>query len=228
MSYLPGMEPPAEPVPPSLPDLAAGLETALFFDIETAGLAVDSAVTMIATLCGDRLRVYLRGADLNDFLGRLEEPGLAVSFNGAGFDVPRLLNTFHIPAFGRPHLDLRPVCRQHGLTGGLKKIERDLGIHRPADLQGVTGEDAEWMWRGWERDRDAGLLRRLIRYCAADVIALRLLAERLLNRPPPLAAWSLLDSLSAPTPEVAAAPLPPFADRSHERLRAHLRRKKNL
>jgi hypothetical protein len=48
MSYLPGMAPPPEPAAPGLDDLAAAFESALFFDIETAGLASDSPVTMIA------------------------------------------------------------------------------------------------------------------------------------------------------------------------------------
>ena len=113
-----------------------------------------------------------------DWVGQVE---LLVSFNGATFDVPRVLDHFRIPALPCAHLDLREVTRQMGIKGGLKKLEQAFGVERPADLQGMTGEDAEWLWRAWERDRDQAARDKLIRYCQADVIGLRTLARQLLR-----------------------------------------------
>ena len=61
----------------------------------------------------------------------------------------------------------------------------------------MTGEDADRMWRAWEMDRDVVLCKKLLRYCAADVIALRHLATHLLGRLRPDFPWTLLDSIGA-------------------------------
>ena len=96
---------------------------------------------------------------------------------------------------------------------------------RPPDVTGMSGEDAEWMWRAWERDRDAGMRRRLLRYCATDVITLQALAAQLIGRPAP-PDFALLDTIAdAPS----AAPAPPAAGAGDDpltaRLRAHHRRR---
>lgn len=227
MSFLPGFENFAETVPPGLNDLAQAFERAAYFDIETDGLEATSRVTMIACLLGDRLDVFVRGENLDDFLARLDEAELAVSFNGTTFDVPRIVDAFRIPAFPRPHLDLRAACKARGWKGGLKPIERTLGIERPHDIRGMTGEDADWMWRAWEKDRDEAIRARLIRYCAADVVALRQLAGRLLEREVE-PGFALLDRIAPPVPAAPVqAPVVPAGDAAtYERLRAHLRRQK--
>jgi uncharacterized protein YprB with RNaseH-like and TPR domain len=226
MTFLPGMEAFADPTPPGLEDLARAFDRAAYFDIETEGLQTGSRVTMIACLLGDRLEVFVRGENLDDFLGRLDDAELAVTFNGTTFDVPRIVDAFRIQTFPRPHLDLRAACKAKGWKGGLKPIERMLGIERPSDIRGMTGEDADWMWRAWEKDRDETIRARLIRYCAADVVALRQLAGRLLDRDVE-PGFSLLDRIAPPVPAAVAAPIPvPVGDAAtYERLRAHLRRK---
>lgn len=226
--FLPGLEEFAPCADLGLDDLAAAPERAAFFDIETEGLGVTARVTMIACLLGGRLEIFERGGNLDGFLARIEEASLLVSFNGATFDEPRLLDHFRIPRLPRPHLDLRKTCKARGLTGGLKKIERAVGILRPADISGMSGEDADWMWRAWEKDRDEAIHTRLLRYCAADVVALELLAHHLLGRPIPASPWALLDAMPPPVepPEPAAAPVATVADPNYERLRAHVRKRR--
>lgn len=219
---LPGFAAPAAPRLPTMDTLRGRLASAAFFDIETDGLAAGSRVTMIACLTGSRLEVFTHGRDLDQFLQRTEETELLVSFNGRTFDVPRLLDAFHLPSLGRDHLDLRPVCKAAGHAGGLKQIEKSLGIIRPPDITGVTGEDAQWMWRAWEKDGDTGLRDRVVRYCAADVVALRLLAAKLLEVPAEM-DFSILDRLvvnfdTAPTSAPAAT-----GDPRYERLRTRAR-----
>ena len=222
--FLPGLENFATCDDLGIHDLAAAPERAAYFDIETDGLGSGARVTMIACLLGGRLDVFERG-QLDGFLARIEEASLLVSFNGATFDEPKLLNHFRIPRFARPHLDLRKTCKTRGITGGLKQIERSLGLHRPADIAGLTGEDADWMWRAWEKDGDAALHQKLLRYCAADVVSLELLAHHLLGRALPQDPWTPLETIVVSASPETASPAPPTSDPNYERLRAHVRKR---
>jgi hypothetical protein len=97
-------------------------------------------------------------------------------------------------------VDLRWLCHHAGWRGGLKKIERAIGIRRPPDLDGVGGEEAVWLWRAWDERRDECARRTLERYCSADTAMLKLLAGRLCARqgaaveiPEEAALWRCID-----------------------------------
>jgi uncharacterized protein YprB with RNaseH-like and TPR domain len=159
--------------------LAQWFDQASFFDIETSGLEVDSIVTLVCCHHGDQPLRFLADENLDDFLDLLEQVKLLVSFNGASFDVPRVLDRFHIPQLPCAHIDLRWLCHHVGWCGGLKKIERALGLCRPPDLDGLGGAEAVWMWQAWSENRDERARRTLERYCSADTAMLKLLAGRL-------------------------------------------------
>ena len=226
-SFLPGMEAFDTPQEPVLEDLAAAFDRAVFFDIETEGLEHDADITMISSLSGSDLRAFVKDENIDGFLAVLESAPLLVSFNGTSFDVPHILRRFHIPSLPCPHLDLRRVCKARGISGGLKKIERAVGILRPPDVLGVTGEDACWMWTAWRKDGDRSFRDRLVRYCMADAVALRLLALHLLNRPADPAPWAVLNaSNTAPAPGgEAPVAAPATVDAAYERLREHHRQR---
>jgi uncharacterized protein YprB with RNaseH-like and TPR domain len=227
--FLPGMENLATCDDLGLDDLARHLSRAAFFDIETEGLGKEAGVTMIACLLGNHVDVFTRDANLDEFLSRIESADLLVSFNGATFDEPKLLDHFRIPNLPRPHLDLRKLCKVRGITGGLKQIEKRIGLFRPADIAAMSGEDADWMWRAWEKDHDEALRRKLLRYCAADVVALRHLAAHLLGEALPENPWALLSDI--PAQEKAGIAESPASgtprDAAYERLRAHHRKHRN-
>ena len=214
----------------ALQQLSEHFERAGYFDIET----MSYGISMIAVLQGDRLHTFVRGENLDDFLDILDRIPLLVSFNGISFDVPQVLRHFHLAELPCPHLDLRPVCKTHGLTGGLKLIEKSLGICRPDDVRGLGGDDAMLLWKRWEVDRDEAARRRVIRYCRADVVGLREIASHLIDQhvkpfaEPPPSLWGLLDQDTGACPgqEPAAGTLtPPVVNRGlYERLRAKARR----
>lgn len=154
---------------------------ASFFDIETDGLDLDAQVTVIACLHRGQIHHFVRGENLDQFLDLLEETELLVSFNGASFDIPQLCRTWCIPDLGVAHIDLRWQCYHQNLRGGLKDIERRLGIARPEDLQGVDGEEAVWLWDDWQRRGDRVAYQRLVRYCCADVLTLSMVTDALLR-----------------------------------------------
>jgi len=154
-----------------------------FFDIETTGLSWDGEVTVIGFRGKDGVQTFVRGRDLDSFLDVLSDDiALLVSFNGSAFDVPWLERLFHLPELPCAHLDLRWICHHLGLTGGLKRIERELGIRRPPDLTGVDGLEAVRLWERWALYGDATALARLTRYCATDVLGLAAVTEAVLER----------------------------------------------
>lgn len=150
-----------------------------FFDIETSGLEVDSIVTLVCCFHDGQPLRFLANENLDEFLDLLENVRLLASFNGASFDVPRVLDRFHIPELPCPHVDLRWLCHHVGWRGGLKKIERGLGLRRPPDLEGLGGAEAVWLWQAWTENHDARARRTLERYCAADTVMLKMLAGKL-------------------------------------------------
>jgi uncharacterized protein YprB with RNaseH-like and TPR domain len=128
------------------------------------------------------LRTFVENENLDEFLELLDDVSLLASFNGSSFDVPRILDAFHIPELPCPHIDLRWVCHHQGWKGGLKDITEKLGIKRPGDLQYADGLLAVQLWYRWMNHNDEVALKQLLRYCGSDVILLLLLAQRLAGR----------------------------------------------
>lgn len=147
-----------------------------FFDIETTGLDSDTSdVTTVSLHRDGDTRTLVRGRDLTrDALAReLAGASVLVSFNGKRFDQPFLESNFDLD-IDTPHLDLLYPCRRLDLTGGLKRIERDLGIGR--DGMDVDGREAVRLWRQYEAG-DQAALERLVRYNRHDAENLRTLLE---------------------------------------------------
>ena len=80
-----------------------------------------------------------------------------------------------VPAI--PHVDLKHTLRRLGHTGGLKRIERELGIERDRRGEYMTGEDAVYLWRLWERRGKKNALDLLIEYNSEDCRNLKTLAN---------------------------------------------------
>jgi uncharacterized protein len=95
-----------------------------------------------------------------------------VTYNGSAFDMVKL-KKFGV-TFIVPHLDLKPLCSRLGLKGGLKNIEKQLGIFRPDHLQG-SAVDA---WKAFWASGDKEWLQLLVDYNEADAVNLHQLAEK--------------------------------------------------
>lgn len=150
---------------------------AVYLDIETTGLAADHAVvTVVGCWDGRELRMFVRDDNLHQLWDYLAGFGLLVTFNGTTFDVPFLRATR--PGLRLPpvHLDLRYALRALELRGGLKSIERQVGLAREDELQAVDGYLAVLLWHRHQAG-DPRALPTLLRYCAEDVVGLQPLAE---------------------------------------------------
>ena len=158
------------------------LDKASYFDIETTGFSsYDSEISVIVCHHKGKSYTFVNGDNLDDFLDLLDDVELMVSFSGTSFDVPFVINSFRIPEFPCPHVDLRWIAYHTGLTGGLKFIEEQLDMKRPDHLQGVDGFEAVILWDEWKRKGDMEALSKLIVYCQYDVESLAKLAPRILE-----------------------------------------------
>jgi uncharacterized protein YprB with RNaseH-like and TPR domain len=159
--------------------LAAAGEDAMYLDIETTGLSYPEgrATVVGAHTEAEGTRLLVRGQDLtaDAVEDLLSQAACLVTFNGSRFDVPWLEREFGL-SIDVPNVDLMYTFRKLGLSGGLKSIEKQLGLERDEEVDGVDGYEAVKMWRRWERgDRDA--LERLLTYNREDVVNMQPLAE---------------------------------------------------
>jgi uncharacterized protein YprB with RNaseH-like and TPR domain len=147
-----------------------------YLDIETTGMSDEDAVTMIGVYDGSRTRTYVRGEDLDEFADDVGRYRLLVTFFGGAFDLPFLRRRFPSLVLDQLHIDLCPVLHRLGYKGGLKAIERQLGLSRSAETDGLGGWDAVRLWHEWRRgSREA--LALLKAYNTEDIVHLEALLE---------------------------------------------------
>lgn len=156
-------------------------DQALFLDIETTGLSPHyDDVTLIGALGGGKLALFVKGINLDQFPAYVAEFPLLITFNGSQFDVPFLRMHFPKARLDQAHIDLRFPLASLGYKGGLKSVERSLGVCRDAAIQGMDGFEAVQLWHSYRRgDRQA--LRKLILYNLTDVVNLVALMETTLK-----------------------------------------------
>jgi hypothetical protein len=154
----------------------------VFLDIETTGLSsVFDTVTMVGLYDGERYEVFVEGQNLQDLPSRLKKYSVVVTFNGAGFDLRFLKLTFKDLELPPIHIDLRWVTRRLGYRGGLKSIERALGIARDQSVADVDGFEATVLWSRYLRG-DRSALDQLITYNREDVVHLKAIMEMSYDR----------------------------------------------
>ena len=152
-------------------------ESVAFVDIETTGLSQRrDRITVIGIYDGRESKTYVKDINLDDIVDELSKYRLLVSFNGARFDIPFIKSEFPEIEFKQLHIDLVYPLRRIGYKGGLKNIEKILGISRSEDTEGMTGFDAVRLWKQYERgDKDA--LAKIIKYNKEDIINLKTILE---------------------------------------------------
>jgi uncharacterized protein YprB with RNaseH-like and TPR domain len=145
-------------------------DEALFLDIETTGLESEHHdVTVIGALGRGKLAMFIKGINLDEFPDYVAQFPLLVTFNGSQFDVPFLRAHFPQARMDQAHIDLRFVLHSLGYRGGLKAIERSLGLRRDQAIQGVDGFEAVALWHRYRRGDRAALVK-LALYNLTDVV----------------------------------------------------------
>ncbi|MBY6293990.1 exonuclease [Nanohaloarchaea archaeon H01] len=157
-------------------------EDACFFDIETTGLDKKrNKVTTIAFHRNGDTRTLVRGQDLTqeNIQREIDGSSIMVSFNGKKFDQPFLEHNFNVE-MKTPHLDLMYPCKRIGLTGGLKKIEKQLNVER--DLEDIDGREAVRLWKKYEKKDRQEALDKLVKYNGYDARNLKDVLEDVHSR----------------------------------------------
>ncbi|UYP46893.1 hypothetical protein NEF87_003178 [Candidatus Lokiarchaeum ossiferum] len=145
-----------------------------YLDIETTGLSFPSShITTIAVYDGVKVHDFVRHKNLGDFPAFIAQFPAIATFYGKGFDVPFIQSEMGIK-LPQVHFDLCFLLRRIGLRGGLKKIEKKVGLVRE-ETDGVDGYTAVILWRKYRKTQDLRYLETLLAYNNDDVINLEFL-----------------------------------------------------
>lgn len=139
-----------------------------FVDIETNGGMAADDLTVVGVFDGWQMRQYVKGKNLDQFPESLDDAAILVTFFGTGFDLPFLRRAFPRLPMPQMHVDLCFVLKKLGYRGGLKSIERQMGITRSNATAGLSGWDAVRLWREYRGGRQQSL-DTLLAYNADDV-----------------------------------------------------------
>lgn len=156
-----------------------------YLDIETTGLSpIDCIVTVVGIyICnGENTKVIqLVGKDItaDSLLEALEDVSIIHTYNGSRFDLPFINGCLGIDLNQLfPHRDLMYDCWRNNLYGGLKAVERQLGIER--HLKDMNGWEAIKLWWKYIESFDLEALNKLLEYNKEDVVNLRTLKAKLI------------------------------------------------
>lgn len=149
----------------------------VYLDIETSGgyEGLDE-ITVIGLYDGIRTQTFVNGVNLEAFEIAVADYDVVVTFNGACFDLPCIRRSFPGITLPPAHIDLRFLLRRLGFSGGLKAIERRMGLKRESGVDGMDGLDAVRLWAEYRQGYDSAL-DRLIQYNTADIMNLKPLME---------------------------------------------------
>ena len=156
-----------------------------YLDIETTGLSYGaSEITVVGIyLCRgeDTEFVQLVGRDItaDAILEALEGADIIYTYNGSRFDLPfihsqcgiNLETLYH-------HRDLMFDCWGKKLYGGLKGVEKQLGVAR--QLPDMNGWEAVKLWWKYVDTFDLDALKKLCDYNKEDVVNLKTLRDILI------------------------------------------------
>jgi uncharacterized protein YprB with RNaseH-like and TPR domain len=148
-----------------------------YLDIETS---YDHAISVVGVYIPGLGTCQLVGGDITDVsVARLLEPATCLyTFNGHRFDLPVIRRELRLDLAQmlRTH-DLLYDCWARSLYGGLKAVERRLGIERT--FCEVDGRMAMTLWQRYEALGDRDALTLLLAYNREDIENLEVLRDRL-------------------------------------------------
>lgn len=160
-------------------------DEAIFLDIETSSSTnKNSYLTVLGLYNGQDTKIMIRNInlDIKELKKELLKYKLIISFNGSSFDIPYLKKKYLGLIPDIPHIDLRHLCARCGLIGGLKNIEKQLGIKRNNEIvDKLYGGDPLKLYRMFLGSGDKYYLNLLVEYNEEDVINLKKITDYCFN-----------------------------------------------
>lgn len=151
-----------------------------YLDIETS---FSNKLTVIGLYIADSGSfIHLVGDAITPdrLMGYLAGIRTIYTYNGNRFDIPVIHQHLGVNLReSHESCDLMYDCHKHNLKGGLKAVEKTLGIAR--SIFGRGEDDPRVLWRRYRMHRDEKSLERLLIYNREDTLNLILLEDRLKN-----------------------------------------------
>lgn len=154
-----------------------------YLDIETTGLSPyreDLTVIGLHLDDGDNEVIQFIGDDIcsSKPIKIIKNVNTLYTYNGAQFDLPFIRKKLRVDLTAHcQHEDLKYLCWQNNLYGGLKAVERELGIKRK--LSDVDGWMAVQLWHNYKFNGCTASLQKLLEYNKEDVLNLKKLRRKL-------------------------------------------------
>tara|TARA_Y100000310_G_scaffold89923_1_gene87104 strand:- start:61533 stop:62270 length:738 start_codon:yes stop_codon:yes gene_type:complete len=143
-------------------------EDCCYLDIEADA---SGKITVIGISNYFETNFFVKGVNLDRKLLLLElsKYKIIITFNGGAFDLPKIKRELEIIP-NQLHIDLKPLCVNLGLKGGLKEVEKQLNIERPQHCKGNPID----LWKTFHASGDREYLDLLLEYNGEDCYNLKL------------------------------------------------------
>jgi uncharacterized protein YprB with RNaseH-like and TPR domain len=145
-----------------------------YIDIETTGLDRYRDEVTVVGVCLERgdecevVQLYDETLSRKSVLAAVRQAEILYSYNGARFDLPFIEQRLGVDLTRHfDHCDLMRHCWNRNIWGGLKAVERKLGISRKT--KGVNGYMAVQLWWDYKENGNERALKKLLKYNAEDV-----------------------------------------------------------
>ncbi|HEY3373747.1 MAG TPA: ribonuclease H-like domain-containing protein [Candidatus Aquicultor sp.] len=151
-----------------------------YLDIETSFSNKLTVIGLYIADTGELIQMVGGAIAPDELMHHLRHVERIYTYNGNRFDLPVIHQHLGVN-LRKSHesRDLMYDCWHNNLKGGLKAVEKALGISR--DIFGKGEDDPRILWRRYRRHRDTDALERLLWYNREDTLNLVLLEERLNN-----------------------------------------------
>ncbi len=155
-----------------------------FLDIETTGLSPTRGDLTVIGICleNDAHQEFIQLLE-NDISSAMlfkiiENVDILYTYNGTRFDLPYIKAKLGVDLTEHClHIDLMYECWRKRLYGGLKRVEKQLGIKRK--LIEIDGRMAVKLWYEYKFYGNKQALVTLLEYNKEDVLNLMLIREKL-------------------------------------------------
>lgn len=164
-------------------DVLKNLVTNAYLDIETTGLSpnyYDLTVVGLHLEDDNDEVVQFVGEEIcsSELLKIIRKVDTVYTYNGARFDLPFIKGKLKLDITRHcQHEDLMYACWQKNLYGGMKEVERKLGIKRK--IADVDGWIAVQLWHNYKFNGCNISLKKLLEYNKEDILNLKKIRKKL-------------------------------------------------